>query len=212
MKGFASGTLSTLILLAMMTGIATAESNTDLEARDSDSAQDHKLEYLVPELAGHSLHLDPGPRRFEHRLSVSPAYGSFGSEPFFVLRITYNPNSWLGYEGSIGHNPGKAVHAVLHSVSLIVRRPLPGRFQPYVKGGYGMIMVSPGPSLNADPVTRNALTIGGGMEFYIRNDLAIRLESQLATVLGSERGREGIVAFNYQVNTIGFAFYRTIGP
>lgn len=175
-------------------------------------AEEEALEPLVPEVAGNVYGITPGPRPYEHRLSVSPSYGFLGNEPIFSLRVAYNPNSWLGYEGSLGHNPGESVHAVLHSLSAIVRRPLPGRFQPYAKAGYGMLMVSPGPSLNADPVTKNALTVGGGLELYIRNDVALRAESQLATVIGGERGQSGTVAYHYAMHTIGLAFYRTIAP
>ena len=181
-------------------------------AAGSARAEDADLEPLVPAVAGNVYGLTPGPRPYEHRLSVSPAYGRLGDEPIFSLRIAYNPNSWLGYEGSLGHNPGESVHAVLHTLSMVVRRPLPGRFQPFAKAGYGMLMVSPGPSLNADPVTKNALTIGGGLEVYVRNDVALRVESQLATVIGGERGRTGTVAYNYPMHTIGLAFYRTIAP
>jgi hypothetical protein len=191
-----------LLVLAFGSCIAFAE----------EGAAPDTLEHLVPELKDNNYSLEPGPRRFKNRLSLSPAVGRLGAEPVFTLRIAYNPSSWLGWEGALGHNPGEAVHAVLHNVSAVVRKPLAGRVQPYLKGGYGMMMVYPGPSLNADPVTKNALTVGGGLEFYIRDDVAIRAESQLATILGSERDRDGTVAYNYWMNTIGFTFYRTIGP
>ena len=178
----------------------------------AEASAEDQLEPLVPAVANATYSLSDGPRPFKNRLAVSPAYGRLGSEPLFSLRVAYYPNSWLGYEASFGHNPGRSVHAVLHSVSAIVRHPFPGRFQPYAKAGYGMLMVSPGPSLNADPVTKNALTIGGGLEVYIRNDVALRAESQLATVIGSERNREGTVAYNYPMYTIGLEFFRTIAP
>ncbi len=49
--------------------------------------------------------------------------------------------------------------------------------------------------MNADPVTKNALTAGGGLEFFIRNDLALRAEVVHATVFGSQSNGEGIVAY-----------------
>ena len=171
-----------------------------------------KLEPLVPSVANGTYALSEGPRPYKNRLAISPAYGRLGAEPLFSLRAVYYPSASLGYEASFGHNPGRAVHAVLHSFNAIVRHPFPGRFQPYAKAGYGMLMVTPGPSLNADPVTKNALTVGGGLEVYIRNDVALRAESQLATVIGSERNREGTVAYNYPMYTIGLEFFRTIAP
>ena len=170
------------------------------------------LEPLVPEVAAHPYRLDPGPRPYQNRLSVSPAFGFLGSDRMFLMRATYHPSEWLGYEASVAHNPGQSVHAVLHTLSAIVRKPLPGRFQPYATAGYGMILVFPGRTLNADAVTKNALTIGGGTEFYIRGDLALRAEVKSATVFGRQAGQDGIVAYNYLQETIGLAFFRAIKP
>jgi hypothetical protein len=75
-----------------------------------------------------------------------------------------------------------------------------------------MILVFPGNTLNADAVTKNALTFGGGTEFYIRGDLALRAEVKSATVFGRQAGQDGIVTYNYLQETIGLAFYRSIRP
>jgi hypothetical protein len=101
---------------------------------------------------------------------------------------------------------------VLHGVNAIVRRPFPGRFQPYLTGGYGMITVHPGRSINADPVSKNLLTVGGGAELYIRSDLALRADMQYVTVFGRERDRDGVVGYDYLQQTIGISFYRSIAP
>ncbi len=170
------------------------------------------LEPLVPEIDAAPLGVDPGERQFLHRLAVSPAFGWLGSERLFAMRFAYNPNPWLGYEWSIGHNPGQSVHAAVHMVNAQLRRPMSGRLQPYLSLGYGMILVFPGESLNADPVTKNALAAGGGLEFYVRNDLALRAELRNATVIGSQRDHEGIVAYHYLQSTIGLSFYRSIRP
>lgn len=170
------------------------------------------LEALVPELAEHPFRIEPGVRPYRQRLVFSPGYGRLGSKPLFVARVTYHPSAWLGYEWSFGHNPGQSVHAVLHQLSAIVRRPLPGRFQPYVSAGYGMMMVFPGQSLNAAPVTKNTISYGGGLEVHIRGDLAVRADLRHATVLGRERDRNGTVAYDYFQQTLGLAFYRSIRP
>ena len=170
------------------------------------------LEPLVPEVAAHPYRLEPGRRPYRDRISVSPAYGFFGDDPLFALRLAYNPEPWLGYEASIAHAPGHAVHAMLHTFSALVRRPFPGRFQPYVTAGYGMMIVYPGRAMNAIPVTKNALTVGGGLEMYIRSDLALRGDLRHATVFGARRDREGVVAYPYSQGTIGLAFYRSVRP
>ena len=184
----------------------------DSEVGSDPAAKARGLEALVPEIANQPYRLEPGERPFLHRLSFCPGYGSLGTQRLFTLRAAYNPNRWLGYEGAISHNPGQSVHALLHTLSAIVRHPLAGRYQPYLTAGYGMMIVFPGQSLNAASVTKNALTLGGGLEFYIRSDLAIRAEMAQATVLGKQRDRDGVVADNYLQQTIGLAFYRSIGP
>ncbi len=170
------------------------------------------LEPLVPAIAGHPYRLEAGLRPYRNRLSVSPGYGSFGTGRLYTLRVAYNPEPWLGYEAAIGHNPGHAVHAVMHTLSVIVRRPLTGRAQPYLTGGYGMVIVFPGQAVNAVPVTKNSLTVGGGCELYLRSDLALRAEVRHATIFGEQRDRQGIVAYEYSKGTIGLSFYRSIQP
>jgi len=170
------------------------------------------LEALNPEVAGRPYHLAPGVRPFQHRFAVSPGFGYLGSERLFVLALDYNPDGWLGYEAAIGHNPGQAVHAVVHSFTAMLRHPFPGRLQPYACAGYGMVLVFPGQSVNADPVTKNALTVGGGLEMYIRGDLALRGDLRRSTVFGQTRDRDGVVAYDYLQGTIGLAFYRSVRP
>lgn len=215
-----TGQLAVFAMLLLAAAPARAQ---DVPAADAPAAADtvaasapvHRrdgLEALVPELAEGAYRLDPGPRPFLNRLAVTPAFGLLGTEQLFVMRVAYNPNAWLGYEGELGHNPGQAVHAILHRLSLVVRHPFPGRLQPYVTAGYGMTVVLPGRSVNADAVTKNMLAMGGGLELYIRDDLALRAEMRRSTVLGRQANREGLVAYDYAEQTLGLAFYRSIRP
>ena len=177
----------------------------------SDVAADG-LEHLVPSLAANPYRLESGVRPYLHRFTVSPGFGRLGSERLFEFRASYYPNSWLGYEAVIGHNPSQAVQAIVHRFSAVVRKPLPGRFQPYATTGYGMTVVLPGRSINADPVTKNALTYGGGVEFFVRGDLAVRAEMLGMTVIGRQQYRQGLVAYDYREETIALVFYRTLKP
>jgi len=218
--------LGTLVSLAMLSAAAAAEdgtapaserascgSSTSHDERSQDGgARTNVLEPLVPEIAANPYRLEAGVRPFLNRLSFSPGLGTLGKGRLFTLRVAYSPNPWLGYEASIGHNPGQATHAALHMVSAMVRHPLPGRLQPYATAGYGMMIVFPGPSLNTDPVTKNAVAVGGGLELYVRSDLALRAEMKRATVFGRQKDRDGVVAYDYVHQTIGFAFYRTVQP
>lgn len=171
-----------------------------------------KLEALVPSIANDAYHLASGPRPYRDRLAFSPGFGFFGDQRLFSFRLAFSPNEWLTYEGALEHNPAQSVHAVLHSFTAIVRHPFAGRLQPYASLGYGMFMVFPGRSLNADPVTKNALTTGGGLECFIRDDLALRGDVRHATLFGREKDRDGVVVFDYLESTIGLVFYRSLVP
>lgn len=192
--------------------VSADSADTAAQAAPAPAHRRDGLESLVPALAENAYALAPGPRPFLDRLAVTPAFGLLGSERLFAMRVAYNPNPWLGYEAELAHNPGQAVHAILHRLSLVVRRPLPGRLQPYVTAGYGMTVVLPGRSVNADAVTKNMLALGGGLELYIRDDLALRAEMRRSTVFGRQANREGLVAYDYVEQTLGLAFYRTIRP
>ena len=63
----------------------------------------------------------------------------------------------------------------------------------------------------ATDMVGSPMTAGGGMEFYIRNDVALRGEIRSATVLGQQLGVDGTIAYQYREYTIGFAFYRSLG-
>jgi len=178
---------------------------------DGETTSDGGLVPLVPELRGRSLAIEPGTRPYRHRLAFSPAYGTLGDNPVYSFRLAYNPSPWLGWEVSIGHNPGEAVHALFHTLDALVRYPLPWRIQPYVTAGFGQAMVFPGAIFKADPVTENALTLGGGIEFFIRSDVAIRAEMRRATVLGQDPDTDDSQTFDYREATLGLSFYRTLG-
>jgi hypothetical protein len=157
-----------------------------------------------------ALEISPGPRVFLRNLAVSPAYGRFGETNLYALRVAYYPNTWLGYEASAAHNPGESVHALLHSLSAIVRRPFAGRFQPYVAAGYGMILVFPGEALNADPVTKNSLCYGGGLDTFIRDDLSLRCDLRGRTIFGRTAVEGVSETYDYWEATVGLSFYRNL--
>jgi hypothetical protein len=193
--------------LAMPPPVADPASTATVVARTHDG-----LEALVPEMANEPYHLAPGERPYLHRFSVSPAVGMFGNDHLYALRLAYSPNSWLAYEGSLSHDPSHGVHAVFNTLSVIVRRPRPGRLQPYLAGGYGMTVVLPGKAIAAQSVTKNVLSIGGGLEWFVRDDLALRGELRQATAFAHQPNHEGMAAYDYLEQTLGLAFYRTLRP
>ncbi len=180
-------------------------------ADSSTGAASDELIYLVPAMEDTGFRVTNDRSRFGDRISFSPAYGKLGAENLFTFRVGYSPNTWLGYELSLGHNPASSLHGLLHTFNVVLRYPLSGRFQPYGTLGYGMMTVYPGQAINADPVTKNALTAGGGLEIYIRDDVAVRGEMRGATILGQELNTEGTVAYDYMEWTIGFSFFRSLG-
>lgn len=168
-------------------------------------------QWLVPALKDAGLRVSPGPRQFLRAFAFSPGIGRLGDEDLFALRLAYNPNRWLAWEVALGHNPTSSLQALLHTFNAVVRKPLPWRVQPYLSAGYGMMTVYPGQALEADPVTKNAVTVGGGLEFYLRDDVALRGEMRAATVFGQEAGREGTATYTYREYTAGIVFYRKLG-
>ncbi len=201
------------ILPGLVLGLLAAGAWPAGPARAADAdADDAKpgVTWLVPALQDAGWRVSPGPRRFAHAVSVSPAMGKLGGEDLFALRLAYNPNSWLGYEASFGHNAASSLHALIHTFNVVLRKPVPWRLQPYLTAGYGMMTVYPGAAVNADPVTKNTVTWGGGLEFYVRDDVALRGEMRGATVFGQERDRAGTVAYTYREYTLGFVFYRNL--
>lgn len=168
-------------------------------------------EYLVPELAENGFAVEPGPRPYLHRFAFSPAFGRLGDEKLYTMRAAFNPNRWLGWEAGVAHNPGQSVHALLHTLSAVLRWPLPGRIQPYGTLGYGMILVFPGEALNAEPVTENALCAGGGLELYVRDDLAVRVDARHLAVPGTDPNSGDATTYAYREFTAGLSFYRGLG-
>ncbi len=166
-------------------------------------------EALVPEVAGHTFSLPPGPRAYERRLAFTPSVGRLGGRDLYALRLAYNPGAWLGYEIGIGHNPGRSVHALMHTLSALLRYPVPFRVQPYATAGYGMVLVFPGQSVNADPVTENVLALGGGLEAFVRDDVALRVEAKRLFVPGDDPSGGG-ATYEYAEVTVGLSFYRLV--
>jgi len=212
-----------LLVIGHVAGTAAAQSDstaTAVAGVDSAAAVAGDAEadtpgngrtYLVPSLQGTGYSVTNDRAKYKNRIWFAPAMGQLGSQDVFNFRVGYAPNTWLGYEVSFEHNPAQSLHATLHTFNVILRYPIPWRAQPYVTLGYGMMTVYPGQAINADPVSKNSLTAGGGMEFYIRDDVAIRGEMRSATILGSERGQSGTVNYQYMEWTVGFSFFRSLG-
>lgn len=192
-------------LLLASAAAARAGSATSAPPAAADQRQ-----WLVPELKGAGLRVSPGPRQFLRAFAFSPALGRLGDEDLFALRLAYNPNPWLAWEVALGHNPTSSLQGLLHTFNAVVRRPLPWRAQPYLTVGYGMMTIYPGRALEADPVTRNTVTCGGGLEFYLRDDVALRGELRADTVFGRDAGRDGTATYTYREYTVGIVFYRKL--
>lgn len=195
----------TALLLAALALAAPAAG-----ARGEESAPAHELEYMVPEMEGRSFGLTPGPRPYRQRLAFSPGFGRLGSEPYYLLRLAFNPTAHLGYEAQIGHNPAQSVHALVHSFSALLRWPLPGRLQPYLTAGYGMMLIFPGRVFQADPVTANQVSVGAGLEIYLREDVALRGEMRTNRLLNGQNARVA-GRQDYGEFSVGLAFYRDFG-
>ena len=171
-----------------------------------------EIEYLVPEMRDKSFAISDGKRQFLHRLAFTPAFGTLGDERYYSLRLAYAPNPWLAYEAHLGHNPSESVHALVHSMNAVLRWPFSGRLQPYGTLGYGMMLIFPGEVFKADPVTKNALSAGAGLEVYLRDDVALRTEIRGITLLGGNESASSDDGYSYRELSVGLAFYRSLNP
>jgi hypothetical protein len=59
-------------------------------------------------------------------------------------------------------------------------------------------------------VTENAFAAGGGLELYLRDDLAVRGELRRIWVSGDDPSG-GSAVYEYGEATVGLSFYRTVG-
>ena len=169
-----------------------------------------ELEYLVPAMAQGRLQLAPGERPYQGHLGFSTAAGSLGDNRQYLLRLAYYPRRWLGYEATLAHNPASAVHALFHDFGVVLRRPLPWRLQPYLTASYGMMIAFPSGALLTDSVTRNVLSGGGGLEIFLRDDVALRAELRGRRVLDRADGET--LHYDYADTSVGFVFYRSLAP
>ncbi len=203
--------LSQLMLAALCLAAPSTVPAAELVAADSapHRVADEPVD-LVPALHGRNFHLEPGPRPYRGRLSFSPGFGALGTEQLYLMRVAYNPANWYGYEASLGHNPSGTVHALFNKFSVVLRRPMPWRLQPFVSTGYGMVMVFPGQALIADSVTKNSLSFGGGLELFLRDDLALRVDLRGQAVFGNGENEGDTAAYTYREISAGLQFYRSL--
>lgn len=171
-------------------------------------AAETRVEHLVPALAESRLRLAPGERPYQRRFAFSLGAGELGGQRQYLLRGAYCPRAWLAWEATLAHNPASSVHALFHDFGLVLRRPLPWRLQPYLTASYGMMIAYPGGALLADSVTRNVLSAGGGLELFIRDDLALRLDARGRRVLHPTDGET--LVYDYADYSAGFVFYRSL--
>ncbi len=179
-------------------------------ARSTAAVHDGR-EYLVPDLAEGAFRIDEGAPATANHLSFSPAVGRLGDDSLYLVRVGFHPSDRLGYQVTLGHNPTPTTHALFHTVGAVVRQPFASRFVPYADLGFGMMTVFPGGAINADPVTKNTFSLGGGLEVRVREDISLRSGIRGVTVIGRDRGDTGSVAYQYRQFDVGLAFYRQIG-
>ena len=100
-----------------------------------------------------------------------------------------------------------ATHAALHYVNGTALFGSLARLRPFVTAGLGTIEVFPGAALNARSVTKLLLDAGGGTHFFLRDDVALRLEARSFTVLDQQEAHRG--AYHYVEWSGGLTFYRS---
>jgi hypothetical protein len=141
-------------------------------------------------------------------LTLGATAGQLGDDPVYALRLGYFATSWLGVEATLAHNPSSDVHALLHYANATARWQSPVRLAPFVTAGLGTIHVFPGNAVNARSVTKLLLNVGGGTHFFLRDDIALRLEARSFTVVDQQEARGG--AYHYLEWSGGLTFSRPL--
>jgi hypothetical protein len=141
-------------------------------------------------------------------LTLGATAGRLGDDPVYALRLGYFAKSWLGLEATLAHNPSSDVHALLHYANATARWQSPVRLAPFVTAGLGTIHVFPGNAVNARSVTKLLLNVGGGTHFFLRDDIALRLEARSFTVVDQQEARGG--AYHYLEWSGGLTFSRPL--
>jgi hypothetical protein len=146
--------------------------------------------------------------RSSETLTLGATAGQLGDDPVYALRLGYFAKPWLGLEATLAHNPSSDVHALLHYANATARWQSPLRLAPFVTAGLGTIHVFPGNAVNARSVTKLLLNVGGGTHFYLRDDIALRLEARSFTVVDQQEARGG--AYHYLEWSGGLTFSRPL--
>lgn len=141
-------------------------------------------------------------------LTLGATAGQLGDDPVYALRLGYFATPWLGFEATLAHNPSSDVHALLHYANATARWQSPVRLAPFVTAGLGTIHVFPGNAVNARSVTKLLLNVGGGTHFFLRDDIALRLEARSFTVVDQQEARGG--AYHYLEWSGGLTFSRPL--
>jgi hypothetical protein len=155
--------------------------------------------------ASDDLHFE-GTKHATGSVALTVSAGELGQNPLFNLRLAYFPSAWLGMEATLAHNPSSDLHAALHYVNGTALLGSLGRVRPFATAGLGTIEVFPGAALNARSVTKLLLDAGGGTHFFLRDDVALRLEARSFTVLDQQEDHRGV--YHYLEWSGGLTFYR----
>jgi len=151
---------------------------------------------------------ESGPADPTGHVAFTADAGQFGAQPIYAMRLAFHPSRHLGLEATLAHNPASGVHAALHHFGALVPVGSLWRLRPFVAAGLGTIQVFPGAAVQADTVTRLALNGGGGVHFFVRDDVALRFEGRSFALLDQQEDNRGTLQFTQW--SAGVTFYRSL--
>ena len=141
-------------------------------------------------------------------VSFSVNAGQLGQDPVYDVRLAFFPIPHLGLEATLAHNPASGVQAVVHQLGALVPVGTLWRLRPFAAVGMGTIQVFPGAAVNATTVTRLSFAAGGGVHFFVRDDVALRFEGRTFVVLDQQEESRGALQFTQW--SVGLTFYRAL--
>jgi hypothetical protein len=141
-------------------------------------------------------------------LAFTAGAGQLGAKPIYALQLAFHPHRRFALEATLAHNPASGVHAALHHFGAQVPVGSLWRLRPFLAAGLGTIQVFAGDAIQADTVTRLALNGGAGAHFFVRNDVALRVEGRSFALLDQQEENRGTLQFTQW--SAGVTFYRSL--
>ncbi len=145
-------------------------------------------------------------------LELTPAAGRLGEAPLFAARAAYRLSPRLALEAELDHVLGQQVSALQHAAGLRWRAVELGRAEGFLGAGFGTFTAQAGGAVGAKSVTRSALRLGGGVLWWLRDDIGFRLDGRHHRIFLHQPTTTGTYSLTANELSVGLVFARQLAP